>query len=110
MHQYGAESSRYPAYGIPSMTFTAVWDLSYDVSARTVIAAFQHAVNETSTFRPDWNDAAPAHDVLGALLDVSPADAVMPRVLREGAVWGAMRNDVVSQARAVRLGRNRQVS
>ncbi len=79
------------------------WDLAYDAGARTLVAAFQRVVNAPTTSVDDWwTDSAPADEAFMAFLDVSPADAVMPRLLRDPTIWGSIRNDVITQLRAAR--------
>jgi hypothetical protein len=69
--------------------------------ARQLVRAFQGQIGEVVR-TPFWSDTTFLDQVLVAWLELSPADALLPRVLRDDTVWRqGMRDQVVRNVRDI---------
>src|SRR5437870_1744343 len=87
------------------MTDIPAVDIPYDSGARALVRAVQEQMGERSGAML-WGDTTWLDQVVVTWFGLSPADALLPRVLRDDAVWPqGMRDQVVTEVRAILAGR-----
>ena len=80
--------------------------VAYDTGASQLVRAFQSQIDERTSASPGWADTTFIDQLFVALSELSPAEALLPRVLRDDTVWPqGIRDQVIREVRDILTGR-----